>query len=117
MTLRRGVVAEVQPMRGRGVVAPGFDAEASGKEEYMARTILLILVVLVLLAIVLVWSGMVNLQQTEGGGLQVETRDVEVGTTVRNAQVPVLRMEERQVEVPSIGVRDTAGENVQVNAQ
>jgi uncharacterized membrane protein YqiK len=83
----------------------------------MARMILLILVVLVLLAIGLVWSGLVNLRQTDSGGLQIKTGDVEVGTTVRNTQVPVLRMEERQVEVPSIGVRTGAAENVQANAQ
>jgi uncharacterized protein (DUF58 family) len=83
----------------------------------MARALLLILVVLVLLAIVLVATGIVNLRQSETGGVAVETRDVEVGTTVRNAQVPVLRMEERQVEVPVVGVREPAEENALVNAQ
>ena len=46
------------------------------------------------------------------GSVTVETKDVQVGTQTRNVQVPVVKMETRQLPVPSVGV-----ENSQANAQ
>ena len=77
----------------------------------MLRTLLLFIALLIIIGIALVALGVVNLRQ-EGAGVAIETRDVEVGTTVKNVQVPVVRMENRQVEVPSVGV-----ENATANAQ
>jgi len=77
----------------------------------MLRTLLLFIALLIVIGIALVAFGVVNLRQ-EGSGVAIETRDVEVGTTVRNVQVPVVRIENRQVEVPSVGV-----ENATANAQ
>ena len=48
-----------------------------------------------------------ELRQHEDG-VAIETRDVEVGTTVTNVQLPVVRMEDRQVEVPRVGVENEA---------
>jgi len=74
----------------------------------MLRTLLLLIAVLILIGIVLVMTGMVNLRQGSDGTVAIETRDVEVGTTVKNVQLPVVRMENRQVEVPSVGVDNGA---------
>ena len=49
----------------------------------MLRTLLLLIVLVILIAIALVATGVVNLRQ-DGTGVSVETKDVEVGTTVTN---------------------------------
>jgi hypothetical protein len=79
----------------------------------MLRTLLLLIALLIVIGIGLVALGVVNLRQ-DSGGVSIETRDVEVGTTNATVQVPVVRMEDRQVEVPAVGVD---GENQSVNAQ
>ena len=79
----------------------------------MLRTLLLFIALLIVIGIALVAFGVVNLRQ-DADGVAIETRDVEVGTTVKNVQVPVVRMEDRQVEVPSVGVQD---QNAVANAQ
>lgn len=71
----------------------------------MLRTIFLILALLVLIAIVLVATGLVNLNRQGDGGLSVTTSDVTVGTTTTNVQVPAVRMEDRKVEVPSVVIQ------------
>jgi len=73
----------------------------------MLRTLLLLIALLIVLGIALVAFGVVNLRQHEDG-VAIETRDVEVGTTVTNVQLPVVRMEDRQVEVPRVGVENEA---------
>ncbi|HWT12054.1 MAG TPA: hypothetical protein VN231_04815 [Allosphingosinicella sp.] len=73
----------------------------------MLRTLLLFIVLLIVIVIALVALGVVNLRQ-DGNGVSIQTSDVEVGTTVRNVQIPVVRMENRQVEVPSVGVENEA---------
>ena len=73
----------------------------------MLRTLLLLIVLLIAIGIGLVAFGFVNLRE-HSDGVAIETRGVEVGTTVTNVQVPVVRMENRQVEVPSVGVQDEA---------
>ena len=79
----------------------------------MLRTLLLIVAVLVLIGIALVAFGAINLRQSSDGTVQIETKDVEVGTTATNVQVPVVRMENRTVEVPSVGVEDDVAKNNQ----
>jgi len=78
----------------------------------MLRKLLLLIALLVLIAAVLVATGMVNLRRGGDGTMTIETRDLEVGKTTRNVQVPVLKMETREVEVPSVAV-----EGNQVNGQ
>ena len=78
----------------------------------MVRTFLLFIALLIVIGIVLVSTGVINLGRTADGGVTVETKDVSVGTTTRNVQVPVVKMETRQVEVPSVGVQ-----NSQANTQ
>ena len=72
----------------------------------MLRTLLLIVVLVILIAIGLVSLGVVNLKQ-DGNSVTVETKDLEVGTGTVNVQVPVVRMENRQVEVPAVEVTDS----------
>jgi hypothetical protein len=79
----------------------------------MLRTLLLLIALLIVIGIGLVAFGVINLRQ-DSGGVSIETRDVEVSTTNATVQVPVVRMEDRQVEVPAVGVE---GENQSVNAQ
>jgi len=78
----------------------------------MLRTFLLLIALLILIGIVLVATGYVNLRQGADGTVSIETEDVEVGTRTTNVQVPVVKMETRQVETPSVAVT-----NDQANAQ
>jgi hypothetical protein len=78
----------------------------------MLRTLLLLIVLIIVIGIALVATGVVNLTQ-QGSTVSLETKDVEVGTTVTNVQVPVVRMEERQVEVPKVGVESDNLQNGQ----
>jgi hypothetical protein len=78
----------------------------------MLRTLLLLIVLVILIGIALVATGVVNLRQ-DGTGVSIETKDLEVGTTVTNVQVPVVRMENRQVEVPIVQVDQGNEANVQ----
>jgi hypothetical protein len=77
----------------------------------MLRTLLLIVALLILIGIALVAFGAINLRQGSDGTVQIETKDVEIGKTVTNVQVPVVRMENRQVDVPSVGVEDDVARN------
>ena len=79
----------------------------------MLRTLLLLIALLVVIGIALVAFGVVNLRQ-DSDGVAIETRDVELSTEPANVEVPVVRMENRQVEVPSLTVEDG---NQSVNAQ
>ena len=79
----------------------------------MLRTLLILLALIILIGIGLVAMGVINLNRSSDGGVTIQTRDVEVGTTPANVQVPVVRMENREVQVPSVGVQD----NQQANAQ
>jgi hypothetical protein len=79
----------------------------------MLRTLLILLALIILIGIGLVATGVINLNRGSDGAVTIQTRDVEVGTTPANVQVPVVRMENREVQVPSVGVQD----NQQANAQ
>ena len=70
----------------------------------MLRTLLLLIALLVLIAIGLVALGVVNLRPNNDGGVTVETGDLDVGTTEANVPMPVVRIENRKVELPSVGV-------------
>ena len=84
----------------------------------MLRTILLVIVLLIVIVIALVALGVVNLRQGGDGSVSIETRDVEVGTTTTNVELPVVRMEDRTVEVPRIGVdENNAQQGAVANAQ
>ena len=78
----------------------------------MLRTLMLLIVLVILIAIALVATGVVNLRQ-DGNGVSLETRDLEMGTTTTNVQVPVVRMENRQVEVPIVQVEQGNEANAQ----
>jgi len=75
----------------------------------MLRTLLLLIALLVVIGIALVATGYVNLRQDSNGTVSIETQDVEVGTTTTNVQVPVVKMETRQVETPSVSVTNGQG--------
>ncbi len=75
----------------------------------MLRTLLLLIALLVVIGIALVATGYVNLRQDSDGTVSIETQDVEVGTTTTNVQVPVVKMETRQVETPSVSVTNGQG--------
>ena len=73
------------------------------------RTILLLIALVVLIAMALVWTGVINLNRGSDGSVSIETRDVRVGTTTTNVQVPVVKTETRQVEVPSVTTTNGSG--------
>ncbi len=75
----------------------------------MLRTLLLLIALLVVIGIALVASGYVNLSQSSDGSVSIQTKDTVVGTTTTNVQVPVVRMETRQVETPSVSVTNGQG--------
>jgi len=79
----------------------------------MLRTLLLLIALLIVIGIALVGLGVINLNRGSDGSLSIETKDVEVGTTTTNVQLPVVRMENRALEVPRVGVDG----NQQGNAQ
>ena len=79
----------------------------------MLRKLLFFIALLILIAIVLVMLGVVNLDRESDGSVSLEARDVEVGTTTTNVQLPVVRLEDRKVEVPSVGVEEDEPVNTQ----
>jgi hypothetical protein len=81
-------------------------------EANMLRTLLLLIALIIVIGIALIASGYVNLNQRSDGSVSIETKDVEVGTTTTNVQVPVVKMETRQVETPSVSVTNDQG-NIQ----
>lgn len=79
----------------------------------MLRTLLLLVALVVVIGIALVSLGVINLNRSSDGTVTLETKDVEVGTTTTNVSLPVVRTEERQVEVPRIGVSNDTEANTQ----
>ena len=83
----------------------------------MLRTLLLLIVLVIAIAIALVMTGTINLRQ-QGNSISLETRDIEVGTTPANVQLPTIRIENREVGIPSITVSDdNAQAPAEANAQ
>ena len=87
----------------------------------MKRGVLAILVVVVLIAIVLFATGFWSVKQTkegdlpsvdvkaEGGQLpsfEGDSKEVVVGTTEANVEVPKITTETEKVDVPVVGVKD-----------
>jgi preprotein translocase subunit SecF len=72
------------------------------------RTILLVIALLIVIAMALVWTGVINLNRNANGSVSIETKNVEIGTTKANVQVPTVRTETRQVDVPSVTVGNAA---------
>ena len=70
----------------------------------MLRTLLLLIALIVVIGIALVSFGIIDLTRDRDGTVRLQTRDVEVGTTSANVQVPVLKMENRTVEVPEVAI-------------
>jgi hypothetical protein len=68
---------------------------------------------LMLVLLLLVYFGVISVHGDESN-LTLQRHDVELGTSVRNVEGPVVRMENRQVAVPSVGV---ANEAAPANAQ
>jgi beta-lactam-binding protein with PASTA domain len=90
----------------------------------MKRTVLGLLVVVVLIAIVLFatgfWSADVKEGEmpkvdvsAEGGALpdvDMDSKELVVGTTETNIEVPKIKTETEKVDVPAIGVKDDGEE-------
>ena len=79
------------------------------------RAILMLLALIVIGAIVLVATGILDVSQTrearapgvtagQAPAYNVEVNPIQVGTTTTNVQVPVVEMKTKQVNVPAIGV-------------
>jgi hypothetical protein len=86
-----------------------LDPQRGGK---MLRTLFLLIALVILIAVALVWTGVVSLRQ-DGNGVSVETRDIEVRSDAVNITVPVIATENRQVTVPSVGLSDDEPANAQ----
>ena len=78
------------------------------KREPAMRTLLLLVALLLIIGIVLVATGVVNLNRNSNGALSVTTENITIGTTPANVTVPEVTLRERQVEVPSITVGNQA---------
>jgi cytochrome oxidase Cu insertion factor (SCO1/SenC/PrrC family) len=81
------------------------------------RALLLIVVLAILVGIALVLTGVISLQQTQvaqAPKFNLKVKDVSVGTTTTNVQMPAVEMKTKQVEVPKISVTD---QDSQANAQ
>ena len=78
----------------------------------MLRTLLLVVALVVIAGIALVATGVIQLNRDAGGNVTVTANPVTVGTENRTVQVPVVRMEERQVQTPTVSVG-----NAQANGQ
>jgi hypothetical protein len=75
----------------------------------MFRTLLLLIAFVVVIVVALVYTGYINLNRNADGSVSIQTKDVQVGTTTANVQVPVVKTETRQVEVPSVAVTNRQG--------
>jgi len=67
------------------------------------RTLLMLILLLILVGLLLVYFGVITVRGDDSNVL-LQRHDVELGTSVRNVEVPVVRMENRQVAVPSLDV-------------
>ncbi|HTU12952.1 MAG TPA: hypothetical protein VMG08_18830 [Allosphingosinicella sp.] len=79
----------------------------------MLRTLLLVVALVVIVGIVLVATGVVHLNRDANGNVTVTANPVTVGTENRTVQVPVVRMEERQVQTPTVTVGNAQAANTQ----
>ena len=75
----------------------------------MLRALLVIVALAILVGIVLVYTGIISLHQIrpdQAPAFNVETKQLDVGPTTKNVQVPAEEMKTKQIEVPKITVTD-----------
>jgi len=89
----------------------------------MSRTVLVILAIVALVLVVLLATGILNVNQTKDGALpdvdvsaeggqvpefDVDAKEVVVGTTERNVSVPDVDIDTKEttVDVPVVGVKE-----------
>jgi len=75
----------------------------------MARLLLIIIAIVLIVLIVGTATGFISIFQTQEAQapkFDVEVKQVGVGTTTTNVQVPTVGMETKQVEVPTVTVGD-----------
>jgi len=78
----------------------------------MLRTLLLVVALVVIAGIAIQLDDAGRHEGDAGGNVTVTANPVTVGTENRTVQVPVVRMEERQVQTPTVSVG-----NAQANGQ
>jgi hypothetical protein len=102
----RRIVADMQP-----IWHPLVDREnlPQPREDAMLRTLLLLIALILLVGIGLVYAGVISLNRNDNGSVSIDTKSVQVGTTPANVQVPVVRTETRQVNLPSVSVGNGQG--------
>ena len=74
------------------------------------RALLILIALAILVAIALVFTGVVSLNQTreaQAPAFDVKVKKVEVGTATRNVQVPTVGTQTKQVDVPVVRVEDS----------
>jgi hypothetical protein len=82
----------------------------------MLRALLLLVALLILVAIGLVATGVIDVSQTQQAsapGYEVKVNEVGLGTTTANVAVPTVGLKSKQVEVPTLKV----GDGTQGNSQ
>ncbi|MDB5694055.1 MAG: hypothetical protein JWO81_3118 [Alphaproteobacteria bacterium] len=75
----------------------------------MLRALLLLIALGLLALIVLTYTGVISLSQTQQAQapkFNVSVKPVEVGTTTANVQMPAVEMKNKQVQVPTVRVGD-----------
>jgi uncharacterized membrane protein (Fun14 family) len=75
----------------------------------MLRALLMLIALAILALIVLTYTGIISLHQTQPAQApkyDVKVKTVEMGTTTTNVQVPAVEMKQKQVEVPTVKVSD-----------
>ena len=80
------------------------------------RALLLLVALVILIVIALVYTNVISLHQTQDAQapkFNLNVKEVQVGTTTTNVQVPAVEMKTKQVEVPNI----TLSDGNQANAQ
>ena len=79
----------------------------------MLRTLLILILLAILVAIALVATGYINVNQTRQARsptidagqtptFDVNVQPLEVGTVTKNVQVPVVEMQTKQIQVPTV---------------
>jgi hypothetical protein len=114
------IVAQAQMIARRFVLLLSFPPQASALAQpegpKMLRALLMLVALAIIVLIVLAATGMVSLSQTQQAqapAFDVKVKDINVGTTTQNVQVPTVGMETKQVEVPTVTVGDAAPANAQ----
>ena len=75
----------------------------------MVRFILILAALAIIAAIVLTYTGMINLRQTQQAQApkyEMDVKQVGIGTTTTNVTVPTVEMKTKQVEVPTVTISD-----------